>query len=365
MPAPFSPTRRMDLARAQVQRHVGQRLRGRELLADARARAGHRRGRGRSASRSGRAIVDAPRPRRARRVDLDPAGRAGPRPSRRARRRRSRPRRSRRSGRTSRTRPAATSCGRRSRSTRLAAATIERLIWASSSVASDRPASIANPAAPTKAVWMLTGRTGRRPAARRRTSPPSARAHRSSATVIPGDPASSEAMRRPLVMTVSWLQPPWARMRRATARPVVLASMTIESPSWTRAAAAAPMRAFSSCCSRSRRSKAGSGRSRTGRSAPPWVRVRRPLALEDVEVLADGDRRDAEPRREVARPGRGLARSRAGRSRPGARGRRHRRARRRSGRSNAVSSRTRSRGRRGFGSVSTHLVPKRSAMSRN
>ncbi len=48
-------------------------------------------------------------------------------------------------------------------------------------------------------------------------------------------------------MTVSWLQPPRALSWRATASAVVLASMTMLSPSWTSAAAAAPIRDFSSC----------------------------------------------------------------------------------------------------------------------
>ncbi len=61
---------------------------------------------------------------------------AGSRPSPRAPARRSGRRRSRRSGRTSRTPRAPTSCCRRCAMTSRAAATIERLIWASSSVAS-------------------------------------------------------------------------------------------------------------------------------------------------------------------------------------------------------------------------------------
>ena len=39
-----------------------------------------------------------------------------------------------------------------------AAPTMERLIWASSSIASERPASIENPAAPTNAFWTFTAR---------------------------------------------------------------------------------------------------------------------------------------------------------------------------------------------------------------
>ncbi len=118
-----------------------------------------------------------------------------------------------------------------------AAATIARLIWASSSVASLRPDSRVNPAAPTIAFWTLI--RSKRPSpswptterASQRTRPPSIR------TMIPGEPASSEAIRSPLVMTVSWLQPPCARSRRATASAVVLASMTMLSPSRTRDAA--------------------------------------------------------------------------------------------------------------------------------
>ena len=104
-------------------------------------------------------------------------------------------------------------------------------------------------------------------------------------------------------MTVSWLQPPRALSWRATARAVVLASITMLSPSWTSAAAAAPMRAFSSAWSRSRMSNASSGRLRSMAIAPPWVRTSRVLRLEHDEVLADGDRGDAEPGGEVGDPG--------------------------------------------------------------
>ena len=90
-----------------------------------------------------------------------------------------------------------------------------------------------------------------------------------------------------------------------------------------------------------------------------------PLALEHVEVLADGDRRDPEPLRELADPDATLLADEpgdlvlafAGEDIAG-------RGAGRDGQTK-VSSRTRSRGRRGFGLVSTHLVPKRSAMSRN
>ena len=81
---------------------------------------------------------------------------------------------------------------------------------------------------------------------------------------------------------------------RATYRAVVLASKTMLSPSTTRAAAAAPIRDFSSRWSRSRTSNAGSGgwRSRRDRPAVGPDQARR--ALEHQQVLADRDRRDAE-----------------------------------------------------------------------
>ena len=104
-------------------------------------------------------------------------------------------------------------------------------------------------------------------------------------------------------MTVSWLQPPRALRWRATERAVVLASMTMLSPSWTRAAAAAPIQRFSSAWSRSRISKASSGRLRSIAIAPPCVRTSAMLGLEHEEVLADRDRGDAELRRQVADPG--------------------------------------------------------------
>ena len=120
---------------------------------------------------------------------------------------------------------------------------------------------------------------------------------------MPGWPASSEAIRRPLVMTVSWLQPPRALRWRATDSAVVLASMTMLSPSWTRAAAGGADRAFSSACRRSRMSNASSGRLRSTAIAPPWVRTTRPSASSDDEVLADGHRRDAELGRQVGDAG--------------------------------------------------------------
>ncbi len=169
--------------------------------------------------------------------------------------------------------------------TRRAAATMERLICASSSVASERPGSRAKPAAPRNAVWTLI--RSNRPSPRwpttdiacQRTRPPVI------STVMPCVPASSVAIRRPLVITVSPLQPPRCRIARATARPVVLASITIESPSCTSAAAAAPIRTFSSCWSRSRRSNAASGRSRSGSSAPPCVRTTRPSSSSEARSL--------------------------------------------------------------------------------
>ena len=202
---------RVDLARAEVERHVGQRLGRRERLGHAaparrerRRLARPRRSRERPPSCGGSG-------RDQRHVDL--AGAAGRRPSRRAPGRRSGPRRARRSGRTSRTRPAATSCGRRSAMTRRAAATMERLICASSSVASERPGSRAKPAAPRNAVWTLIRSNSPSPRwpttdiACQRTRPPVI------STVIPCVPASSVAIRRPLVITVSPLQPPRCRDR--------------------------------------------------------------------------------------------------------------------------------------------------------
>ena len=57
------------------------------------------------------------------------------------------------------------------------------------------------------------------------------------------------------------------------------------------------MRAFSSCWSRSRRSNAGSGRSRSGSERAAVRAHDAALVLEHVEVLADRDGRDAELRR--------------------------------------------------------------------
>ena len=156
-----------------------------------------------------------------------------------------------------------------------AAATIERLIWASSSVASASPDSGVKPAAPRNAFWTLIRLNRPSPSwpttdsASQRTRPPSIR------TTIPGCPASSEAIRRPLVMTVSWLQPARALSWRATDRAVVLASITMLSPSCTSAAPAAPIHSFSSAWSRSRMSNESSGWRRSSAIAPPWVRTSR------------------------------------------------------------------------------------------
>ena len=162
---------------------------------------------------------------------------------------------------------------------------MERLIWASSSVASLNPDSSVNPAAPMIAFWTLIRLNSPSPScpttdrASHLTRPPSIR------TTIPGEPASSEASRSPLVSTVSPLHPPCALRRRATARAVVLASMTMLSPSWISSTAAAPMAAFSSCRSRSRISKASSGALRSGTIAPPWVRTTRPSASRATRSL--------------------------------------------------------------------------------
>ena len=156
-----------------------------------------------------------------------------------------------------------------------AAVTIASLICASSSVASASPDSRVKPAAPRNAFWTLIRLNRPSPScpttdsASQRTRPPSI------STLIPGWPASSEARRRPLVMTVSWLQGPRALRWRATERAVVLASNTMLSPSRTRVAAAAPIRPFSSAWRRSRISNASSGRLRSTAMAPPWVLTRR------------------------------------------------------------------------------------------
>ena len=86
-------------------------------------------------------------------------------------------------------------------------------------------------------------------------------------------------------MTVSWLQREVALRWRATDRAVVLASITMLSPSWTRAAAAAPMRRFSSCWRRSRISNESSGRLRSRVIAPPCVRISRCSASSAIRSL--------------------------------------------------------------------------------
>ena len=128
------------------------------------------------------------------------------------------------------------------------------------------------------AFWMFTRSSSplpRGPTTERasdRTKPPGI------ATVIPRWPASSEAIRRPFVITVRCTQ--FARVVRALAiaRAVVLASRAMLSPSITRPAAAAPIRSFSVRCRRSRTSNARSGRLRPGASAPPCARTTRPSA---------------------------------------------------------------------------------------
>ena len=50
-------------------------------------------------------------------------------------------------------------------------------------------------------------------------------------------------------------------------------------------------------------SKESSGWRRSSAIAPPWVRTSRRSLLEPDEVLADRDRRDVEPGRQVADPG--------------------------------------------------------------
>ena len=76
------------------------------------------------------------------------------------------------------------------------------------------------------------------------------------------------------------------------------------SPSTTIAAAARPIASFSSALEPladvERPLGAGRGPAAT---APPWVRTTRPCRSSDGEVLADGDARDAERRREIRDPG--------------------------------------------------------------
>ena len=157
-----------------------------------------------------------------------------------------------------------------------AAPTIRRLICASSSVASLNPVSRVNPAAPMNAFWIFTFSSSPPPkgpttdSASHRTKPPGR------ATVMPRWPASSEAMRSPLVMTVRCTHPPRVFRRRAMASAVVLASRAMLSPSTTSAAAAAPIRSFSARWRCSRTSNARSARLRLGASAPPWARMTRP-----------------------------------------------------------------------------------------
>ena len=88
------------------------------------------------------------------------------------------------------------------------------------------------------------------------------------------------------------------------------------------------MRAFSSAWSRSRTSNASSGRLRSRAIAPPCVADEAVLGLERDEVLADRDRRDAEPGGQIGDPGAAVLLDDAGRSVPVARGRRRRSGRR-------------------------------------
>ena len=142
--------------------------------------------------------------------------------------------------------------------TSVAPLAMRRLICASSSVASLSPASSVNRPRPGTPSGRSPSRTGPSPSwptrerASQRTNPPGI------ATVMPGMPASSDAIRRPFVITVRWSQPPRSLRWRATASAVVLASRAMLSPSTTIAAASRPMASFSARWSRSRTSNARS-----------------------------------------------------------------------------------------------------------
>ncbi len=159
-------------------------------------------------------------------------------------------------------------------------AVIARLICASSSVASERPVSTVNPAAPRNAFCTLILPNTPSPmwptseSASQRTKPPGI------ATVIPGVPASSEAIRSPLVRMVRCVHGPPARICRATASAVVLASNAMLSPSVIMPAPRRPMTSFLAGCRSSRTwnvpSVRPSDRSPPRAIAPPCALISRP-----------------------------------------------------------------------------------------
>ena len=309
LPAPFSPTsawtspaRRSSETsssawvapnRFEIAAQLGARRRGRRRGRDGVGRSSRvavapvgRRGGIRGRRRSDEPDVDAARPQRRR-------------PSPPGRRRRSGRRRSRSVGQNVANAARSHFVWSTIAMTSRAAATIERLIWASSSVASLRPGLEREAGgAEERLLDVDPARTARRRAGRRPTAPPSGRGRRASATVIPGGRRAPTAIRRPLVMTVSWLQPPRALRCRATARAVVLASMTMLSPSLDQRGGRRADPRLLVRWSRSRMSNASSGRLRSAAIAPPWVRDERgrsaSRATRSLRIVTAGD---AEPRR--------------------------------------------------------------------
>ena len=162
---------------------------------------------------------------------------------------------------------------------------MRRLICASSSVASLRPASIAKPAAPMNAFWMLTFSNSPSPSGPTRLSASQRRKPAGMTTLMPGWPANSEAIRRPFVITVRWSQPPRPLRCRARASAVVLASRAMLSPSTTMPAATRPIASFSSGWIRSRTSNARSAPARPSVTAPPCVRTTRPCRSRTARSL--------------------------------------------------------------------------------
>ena len=184
-----------------------------------------------------------------------------------------------------------------------AAATIERLICASSSVASASPDSGVKPAAPRNAFWTLIRLNSPSPSwpttdsASQRTRPPSIR------TTIPGCPASSEAIRRPLVMTVSWLQAGTrlelagdGQGRRARVHHDALAVMDERGTGRPDPQLLVGLEPLADVERELRLAPVDRDRPAVGADQPA-------LVLEPDEVLADRDGRDVEPGRQVADPG--------------------------------------------------------------